>query len=159
MQKTKLKCWFDGACGPENPGGFIGCGYHIKIMGPNKNDLEYADGYAKSPRNTNNSAEHLALNSLLKILSRASTIIDVQIYGDSNMAINHMNGKWRINSEKFYAKIAIENQKLLKQLVNKGHKFTFKWIPRAENTRADELSKIGIGKAKRGYCTIPEINA
>ena len=60
----------------------------------------------------------------------------INIYGDSMLVINQMTGKWKIKSG-YYVDYATECKKFLKLFTN----INLKWIPREENTYADNLSK------------------
>lgn len=122
-----MNCYIDGSCGPKNPGGSMGIGF-------------YYDGHKGSfvieacPTNTNNVAEYIALQTILVHLQDIG-VTDAVIYSDSKLVVNQMNKKWRIGrgTYAFYAEIC-------KRLLSESE-HRIKWIPREENTLADELSK------------------
>lgn len=137
-----LKCYFDGACEPVNPGGNMGLGGYVDE--DEKNIFFFSEMIPKDKNNTNNIAEYKALLNLLHFLiDYKHTDKEIIIYGDSKLVINQMWGTWNM-SKGLYIPFAIKCKKLLKQFDNlKGQ-----WIPREENQRADDLSKDALLKNK-----------
>jgi len=130
--------------GPQNPGGYMGAG--VVIHETNEEPHYIHKGYKKDGSNSNNKAEYLALEIALDKL-RYEHDKDVFIYGDSNLVIQQMSGKWKIKGG-MYSEIAFRCQSKLEWLLqNQELQITFKWIPREKNTVADELSKHGIQEA------------
>lgn len=133
-----LYCFFDGACGPQNPGGDMGYGCYIK----NSEKVIYEKyGHVPSrPDNTNNVAEYMALILILKYLEdnniKSSPVI---IKGDSNLVIMQIQGKWKIKRGA-YKNHALNAFAMARGFVN----LSFEWIPRESNMVADELSKKGL---------------
>ncbi len=131
-----VECWFDGSCGPTNPGGIMGCGCIIKQG--NKYLLKEgfrlsSDGYTVT---TNNISEHFALQNILKKLIELGLQKEkIVVYGDSNLVIQQMLGNWRIKSG-YYKDTAVESRLLLFNFTD----IDFKWIPREQNGNANELS-------------------
>ncbi len=134
------KCYFDGCCEPVNPNGTMGYGAYI---------VSENDEYKKSASlpakrgNTNNIAEYLGLMMVLKLLTKKTDCI-IKIYGDSNMVVRQMKGDWRIK-EGAYKPYAIEAKKLFEE-ISKENMVSIDWIPRDENTVADDLSKAHLKK-------------
>jgi len=128
------KCYFDGACEPQNPGGAMGIGYTV-------NDFKDYDFKAPDPENTNNVAEYLAFCKILQHLEGEKKC-KINILGDSMLVINQMNGLWKIKKGK-YKEIALEAKILLNKL-KKDNNIILKWIPRERNVIADELSLKAI---------------
>lgn len=132
-------CFFDGACAPVNPTGHMGIGAIIynedgEIVFENSHYIE------ESFENSNNVAEYLAFLSVLEELSGIMTPNDkADIYGDSQLVVHQMKGFWRIKEGR-YVECANKAKELLKSLKN----VQVWWIPRAENTIADELSNRGF---------------
>jgi len=64
------------------------------------------------------------------------------VYGDSQLVIRQMTGQYRIKKAHFlpYVKRAKEFIKAAKE--DLGAIVALEWIPREQNTRADELSKM-----------------
>lgn len=138
-----IKCFFDGACGPYNPGGAIGFG--IVVLRDGREILRDSGGYDMSMKNSNNVAEYLALKWLLEtLLEKGLEKQTILVQGDSALVINQMNGLWFVKKG-LYTELAQD----CKELVGKFSDITFLWIERSENYVADELSKRAL--AKFGY--------
>src|SRR5688572_11261655 len=123
-----IKCYFDGACEPMNPGGNLGIG--SLILHDNVEVLKYSGFVEASRTNSNNVAEYMALEKILMFLKgydcKEETIF---IYGDSMMVINQMRGSWRIKHG-MYKETALRCKKLIAEI---SKKLEFKWIPREVN--------------------------
>jgi ribonuclease HI len=61
-------------------------------------------------------------------------VTEIDIYGDSNLIVNHVNGDWKCMSDTLRP-LLISCQ----QALNKFDKWTLSHIPRAKNTDADLL--------------------
>lgn len=135
----QTECFIDGACGPFNPGGYMGWGWHIKTSAP----VSFSDACGQHVANSNNVAEYLALNSLLEYLlaNPGYTKFHILIKSDSQLLVKQMTGKWRIKNG-LYAKEARKAAILASNFGN--HKISFQWIPREENQLADDLSKAKL---------------
>lgn len=138
----KFKLFFDGACGPMNPGGYGGAGFLIK-----ENEVTvYSDSIKLGNKTmTSNVAEYAALMAGLEwFLKKGFESNDISVFGDSNMVINQMSGKWRgplkKSMHKPYATWAIQTQSLRPRFRN----ITYQWIPREQNGDADLLSQIAV---------------
>ena len=139
QKKADLICWFDGACGPNNPCGAMGIGAYVLDEG----EIIFQNHYGVEPKyeNSNNVAEYLGLEELCDFLKdyQGKTIM---IYGDSNLVVNQMLGYWRIKEGR-YMKYALRVKSKFNDL-RKSNRVNIKWIPRTENTIADGLSKKGL---------------
>lgn len=147
----KIKCFFDGACEPVNPGGYASYGAVIFI----DEDRVWEEAKLFVPKKgreretSNNVAEYSAFTCILeKLISMKLNKEKIEIFGDSGLVI-YQNSidprygkKWQIKGG-FYVPIARKAQKLLKKFPN----ITLTWIPRDENSIADELSKRGLVEA------------
>ena len=130
---------FDGASDP-NPGY---SGYAFTHFDSDSKEVYWECGYIGSNK-TNNVAEYTAL---FKALTYCYTnqLYGMQIKGDSLLVVNQVNKKWKIKSES------------LRFLHSQCHKLlvdcnaTLVWVPRENNKRADELSKIPL--LKRYTCS------
>ena len=121
---------FDGSAKP-NPG-IMKIGGHIK----NLKDMDTAL-YSFSIGlgiGTNNQAEYLALIELLEIGIKKG-IKRINIYGDSNLAVMQVNGKWKANK----AMAPFRDQVL--QLLKKFDHWTLSHVPRELNSEADSLTR------------------
>jgi ribonuclease HI len=151
VKEKELNCWFDGCCEPRNPGGHLGYG---AVIFEGEDRLWSHSGYiTASPNNSNNVAEYRAFLSILERLnedqyySRA-----IHVRGDSKLVINQMFGSWRMKGG-FYIPVAHEAQRLLERFDN----ITAEWIPREENSIADELSKRELKLKNVEFRIQPEV--
>lgn len=132
--------YFDGACGPTNPGGHIGCGVAIKDK-YNKTIYTISKQFTPerfSGQTSNNLAEYTALFLGLKWCLNHN-IIELNVIGDSKLVIMQMKGIFKIKKGT-YVEAALETIKLK----DKFKKITFEHVKREFNTEADELSAIII---------------
>ncbi|HEV7300588.1 MAG TPA: ribonuclease HI family protein [Tepidisphaeraceae bacterium] len=135
------KLWFDGLCEPVNPGGGLGMGYHLVMH----NGQERSSGYAlhPAPENTNNQAEYMALMSGLTAVTELARLNakpdQLEIYGDSMLVINQLNGRWQCKSPV----MAGLRDECLKELAKvwSDRWWSATWIPRDQNERADAVSR------------------
>jgi ribonuclease HI len=142
--------WFDGACGPVNPGGTAT--YGIMIKAQDGTILVWEHGLVgKGSTMSNNVAEYAGVLQVLKYLSPRPPG-RVTVHGDSNLVTNQLNGKWRIRKG-LYLSIAIEAKELLARLKGLGWQITCCWIPRAQNEECDALSKKGCHTAGKPSST------
>jgi len=93
---------------------------------------------------SNNVAEYAGVLHVLKCLARRPPG-RAKIYGDSNLVINQLNGKWRVNKG-LYFPIAIETRDLLAHHCDRGWQISFCWIRREQNEECDALSKKAANK-------------
>jgi ribonuclease HI len=133
----RLVCHFDGSCQPKNPGGTARYGWVIRKNGTlierDSKIVGTGDGM------TCNVAEAAGALYLIRyILDRCPDAAEVWIYGDSTSVINRL--KQRNKAPKgVYAPIMIEAQQAAEQLLARCPTY-FHWVPREQNTEADELS-------------------
>ena len=91
---------------------------------------------------TNNEAEYLSLIKGVEQLIDLK-VLSVDIYADSELVVKQVLGVYKVKNErmKILNKLVLEKLKLIDQW-NLVH------IQREKNMRADELSKLGMNKAK-----------
>jgi ribonuclease HI len=124
---------FDGACGPMNPRGHMGYGASIVVDGKT---IDLHGGEFENEENSNNVAEYKGLLLALQyLMDHGLHHQPIKIYGDSNLVILQMKGRWRIKGGR-YADFA---QMAKSTLPNFKH-IEFQWIPRDKNSYADSLS-------------------
>ena len=125
---------FDGAC-RGNPG-LCGAGYVIY------KDDEILERHSKfvSKKNTNNFAEYSALLFGIERVVELG-IKDINVEGDSQLAINQLNGIYSIRSENI---LELYN-KVVENLIN-FDSFSFRHIKRDKNKVADYLANVAIKK-------------
>lgn len=137
-----IEIYFDGACGPKNPGGTACYGWLIKKDGK---VLESGCGVIGSGEGmTNNIAEYHGAVEGIKAFVRNDYKDVVTIFGDSSM-VCHMLAKewgWKKKFWNPHPKFP-QLRKLLEEahshLENIDHKV--QWIGREKNDEADKLSK------------------
>ena len=136
MQQIEL--YFDGAS-RSNPGP-AGAGWLIKFdQGIQQTGTHYL-GIA-----TNNEAEYTGLVLALEWLIEHCNPSDCQITikGDSQLVIKQLCGEFAVrapNLRKFYSRAII--------VLRKFKKWKAFWVPRSENTIADELANSALDKRK-----------
>jgi len=155
----KFIAYFDGACGPINPGGDVGVGSIIfnvtntnivlhkfgpiaPVM-PTWEEAFKCSKFYKSfelGRTSNNVAEYMAFHECaVWIKENAKKEDGVLFLGDSKLVVNQMNNFWRIK-DGIYKESALEAKEVYNSIEVKN-KFV-SWIPREFNTVADDLSKL-----------------
>ncbi len=118
--------FFDGSAHP-NPGE-MGIGATVKCCGKVM-EISKKVGYG-----TNNIAEYLALIEALK-LARKMGAKSVNIYGDSSIVIEQINGRWKVRNEKLK-----DLKKEVMELLGKFKRWRAEWIPESKNERAHKLA-------------------
>jgi len=142
-----IEIYFDGACGPKNPGGTAAYGFLIKNNG--EKIFEDAKIIGSGSGMTNNLAEYHGLVSALKYLtSHQSPITNHQliIYTDSNLVFNMISKNWGWSKKKTIWRPHKNHPHLKKLLFEalellENFDYQIKWIPREQNQAADDLSK------------------
>jgi len=111
------------------------------VFDDQKNEIDRFIRKSKSDQ-TNNIAEYMGLIEILKYVLFSFTIGEIEIFGDSKLVINQVNGLWRCKAPnlKIYYHKALEHMQSLKD-----HKkvVTLTWVPREQNTEADNLAQKG----------------
>lgn len=127
--------YFDGGSVP-NPGKG-GCGYYIKWdEGEIKGSIYLGENI------TNNKAEYNGCINGLKECIKVG-IKNVKVYGDSKLAIEQINGKWKVKTESL--------KPLHDEIMNLKREFitiTFTHVLREYNSIADMLSDLAISSEK-----------
>jgi len=132
-------------CEPKNPGGKIGAGVYIT-----DGEKEHSESIFKNadPKNTNNIAEYMAFIRILELMKN-KTDCKIEIFGDSMLVVNQMNGEWQIKSGA-YKKYAERASSLFYDF-KKKNQVILKWISREENEKADFQSMKAIGFERRKW--------
>lgn len=133
MEATVL-IYFDGSCEPVNPGGTARYGYRVL---DEHHDLIHQDTaiVCKGAGATNNVAEWAGVMNAIKHVVESGHKGPIEIYGDSKLVINQLNGQWKCKKEHLQPYLQ-ESLKLLE-----GRVWSASWIPREKNQEADDLSK------------------
>lgn len=141
---ANYRLFFDGSCGPKNPGGTAAYGFALLLEGAEE-PVETGSGViGTGPFMSNNLAEFHALDRGLGAFIRrhdTSSRHTLSVCGDSNLVIQIMNRHWRAKPDRLYYpeyQMALAN---LTAIRRQGHVVTFDWVPREANTICDKLSK------------------
>lgn len=130
------KSWtlfFDGSCEPYNPGGTAAFGW--VLYSPKGELVDSSSGIICSGEGaTNNVAELGALEYGIKAFIGKELNGRLSIRGDSLLAINLVNRKWRCRKEH----LVLYLKRIFSLL--EGIKWEAQWIPREQNEEADNLS-------------------
>lgn len=130
-----MKLYFDGSCGPKNPGDYACYAYVIKN---DDQELTRQNGIeCQGESATNNIAEYAGLMHGLEYIIENNLIKDhLEIFGDSQLVINQVNGDWKCKSSHLQV---ILNQVL--KMLDQLDSWNATWVPREQNSIADGLSK------------------
>lgn len=140
-----IEAYFDGCCEPVNPGGTAAYGAVIFKDGQQvwSQSQIFFPQKGREKETSNNVAEY---NGFLAILVQLQEMkceqVEIHVYGDSNLVVQQMTGKWHIR-DGFYVPFALSAQRM----VHKFPRLRLHWIPREKNVLADELSKAELKKA------------
>lgn len=135
---------FDGACEVVAGRRVAAYGFTLDGAGLRHEDhgLAVPPGH---PRATNNVAEYVGAICALEWLMRHGYAGEVQLAGDSQLVVRQMAGEYRVRAEHL-----VPYHERLRQLAQSFRHVEFRWVPRSENGRADELSKRGIALGRPG---------
>jgi ribonuclease HI len=137
--------YFDGSCGPKNPGGRAAYGAFILREGQHIWECSklFHPEQGKERETSNNLAEYLGLITVLEHLLYLEVQQEpIMVYGDSELVIDQMFGQKKIRSG-IYVPYARKAQALCRAFSN----LHGQWIPREQNTIADALSKVPLQAA------------
>lgn len=121
-------------------------GFGAEIRSTKSNDIlaTYSAGGPASVMNSNNVAEYKALRWILEwLIDNKMTDIPITIIGDSMLVVKQMSGQWRIKNGLY-----VNEALICKRLLRSFSRCVVHWVCREKNTRADELSKMGIALAR-----------
>ena len=143
-----ITAFFDGSCGPQNPGGHVGLGGIIRNGSEVLHEFsEHFDPKDLGPT-SNNLAEHMAFQKvILWLFDNELDHEDITIFGDSDLVVKQMTLIYRIKHG-IYVPVAEESLQILKRFQKKP---IVRWIPREQNVEADALSKLRL--RERGIST------
>lgn len=133
-----LSVYFDGSCGPRNPGGVAAYGFVIK--NENEEVIHTGAGRVTRGRNaTNNVAEFGALHAAMVAVTKLDPEAQVRFHGDSTLVITVMTGESQARKGKYYP--YYQKAKTLAEPYIARKLWTFHWINRWMNHQADELAQ------------------
>ncbi len=138
----------DGLCEP-NPNGYATCAF-IAFEGETKTGsgakvIHRQFGCIKHPGEnaTNNEAEYRAVRAAMRWAHKRDKSAKYTIKTDSRLVVMQVAGNWNCNSENLQF-LQSECHRLFCELV----KTELEWIPREENFKADELTRIAYRQAR-----------
>lgn len=132
----KLSIYFDGSCGPRNPGGTAAWGFVVKNE---EGEVIHKASGRVGENSTHNVAEYVGLIESMQYVAKQHPHADAIFYGDSTLVISQMRGEAKARRGKYlpYHQKAVE---LAASFILQG-KWEFRWIQRALNSEADELAQ------------------
>ena len=140
----EYQAWFDGGCGPCNPGGTATTAAIVKTK-DGKVLLREGRLAGTGRGMSNNVAEYAAIIRIFEYLLPFSPA-KVTVHGDSRLVIKQLNAKWRVG-EGLCRSAALEARELLARLRSLGWQIKLLWIPRTQNKECDALSKATLADA------------
>ena len=147
LDQPEFVLFFDGAGTPTTPGG-----WGWVLYDDEGSEMQF--GYGPMPDgSTSNEAEYTAVKSALlyafALVDGAReddrTLPKFTIKGDSQLVINQLLGLWQVREPR----LQVLHAEAHAVLVTLRGGWALEWIPRAQNTRADQLSKEGRKQAER----------
>lgn len=132
----ELYLYFDGSCGPENPGGTAAFAWIVK-RADGSVVMSHNGVVCKGPGATNNVAEWHGLGRGLRFLKEIEWKGKLHIRGDSQLVINQLTGVYKCKKEHL---IPLRNA-CITLLEDIGNQYDAEWVAREQNTEADELSR------------------
>lgn len=134
----RLTVYFDGSCGPVNPGGIAAYGYVIKD--DDYNTIHSGAGrVGEGEHCTNNVAEFEAIYQAMVWIDQNHPDAHVTFCGDSSMVIAQMRGEAKARKGEYipyYKKTFEFAQPYIRRKI-----WEFRWIQRAFNSEADALAQ------------------
>ena len=130
-----LVIYFDGSCGPKNPGGIAGFAY--RILDENNNLIAENSGIEcrNVPIATNNTAEWAAITHALRFLKENAWTGKLRIKGDSQLVIYQLTGKYQCKKPHLIP-YCFECLEFLESC-----DWEAIWIAREENSETDQASR------------------
>ena len=139
-----IEAFFDGCCGPTNPGGYAGWGIVVKMDG---RVLHRGSAYVgHGPLMSNNVSEARGAIAAMRWVMAAHLTGKFILKGDSLIVIRKLSrGRLACSGHGLYWPHMCEALGLV-PLIDRQfeNRVAFNWIPREENAEADELSQRAI---------------
>jgi ribonuclease HI len=133
-----IEIYIDGLAEP-NPG--IGTFGYLVL----RDGVELLRGHGFDGESvTNNHAEYAGLIAALAAANKFSKE-EVVVRSDSSLLVNQMSGTWKVSKKAFKNQSEssyVEKYLEALQAAKRFPRITFQWVPRDQNSRADELSRV-----------------
>jgi ribonuclease H / adenosylcobalamin/alpha-ribazole phosphatase len=120
-----------------NPGP---AGYGAVVWSPDRSRM-LAESKSAIGRATNNVAEYRGLIAGLEAAAEVGAT-DVDVFMDSKLVVEQMAGRWRVKHPDL---VPLHRQ--AGDLARKFQRITYAWIPRAQNSHADQLANEAMDAA------------
>jgi ribonuclease HI len=145
---NKIDVFFDGACKNVKEANCpMGLGIAVYVDDIYQEELSRAIGVKDhEDPGTSNIGEWLAICNAIELIAELrKTHLDakVRLFGDSQLIVNQFNLIWQIKKDTFKKYLSRARHADVQAKVGQVY-----WVPREKNTKADELSKIGLALAK-----------
>jgi ribonuclease HI len=134
-----IEIYTDGLAEPLNPG----IGTYGFVVNRDGQPLRREHGFDGDPV-SNNHAEYAGLIAALRSLEGLSDQ-EIVVKSDSKMLVNQMAGTWKVGKKAYNSKVEgsyVDKYLEAKELAGRFTRLTFEWIPREQNSEADELSRV-----------------
>ncbi len=131
----KISLYFDGAC-TKNPGGIASFGFIIYCKQTNQLIHQDSGEVCRNKQASCNIAEWAALRNGLRYLEENNWTGDLEIFGDSQLVIFQLNGKYKVKKDTL-----IPYWKECLGFLKKWQ-WSASWVPRDKNKECDALSKF-----------------
>lgn len=138
---THDHAFFDGAVEPVNPGGTGGWGFVIYDASGSKL-IDNCGVMRARPSMTNNVAEYAAAGAAIKAYKDTGRPGPFTLFGDSKLVVEQMKGNWQVRQGAY---IEVRNR-LVALIETCSFEIHWQWVPRDQNSVADDLSKQGLAK-------------
>jgi ribonuclease HI len=136
---TLIEIYTDGLAQPTNPG----IGTYGFVVYEDGTALKRAHGFDGDPV-SNNHAEYAGLIEALRAVE-ARADEQVVVKSDSKMMVNQMAGSWKVSKKALNSRAEgtyVDKYLEAKEVARRFPRLTFEWIPREQNSEADELSRV-----------------
>jgi ribonuclease HI len=133
--------YFDGACEPRNPGGLATGGWVVPELG-----IRDCKAYCAGQDATNNVAEYSAAIDCLRAIYMSGNLGHVELRGDSQLVVRQFSGQYQCRSERLSPLLTN-----LKFGATFFRRVDLVWIPREENSAADEMSRVAFDRHRHEY--------
>lgn len=125
---------FDGSCS----GTRVGCAIHVTHP---SGEVCYAGGVPLGENGTNNIAEYMGIITALDFLQEHPEIPTAIVRGDSKLVIEQVSGRWMCRAPHLQT-FLVQAKSQLSDLRRAGRSVTLEWVPREQNSYADEIADM-----------------
>ncbi len=126
---SMIELYVDGSCEPTNPGGNGVAGAVLYTpMTTDGRSRQLGSGAQMS----NNVAEYEGLKLGLEICLEHGITSNFEIWSDSMLVVNQMNGKWQVRGEKLYTKYFYQTKQFYNQHFETST-IHIQWVKGSEN--------------------------